>query len=271
VQEPLMPVLSVGYPLILHKVNADMVYVAARVLEAPVVPAESATTETVAPTEAAATTETAPTTEAAVVTPKAEAPKPTKRGSVFGSIFGKKDTVSPKEEKKEKDVVPAVPAKDTEVAAVAPQLDPVSTEAPSEETPAVVPEPATETAPAPSAASPVESTPATKEKRRQSFFSLGGKKEKKSESADTEASGSKAGLGGLFRKASRGAKSALPVKDEAAPPVPVEKDVPKSETTEATEAVQEPTVNGVDTAAESEPAIPEPSAAAHSTPIEASA
>jgi len=71
------------------------------------------------------------------------APKPTKRGSVFGSLFGKKDGISPSAERKEKDVVPAVPAKDSEtapLATTAPQLDPVTTSAPPVEATTAEPE-----------------------------------------------------------------------------------------------------------------------------------
>ena len=59
------------------------------------------------------------------------APKPTKRNSLFGNLFNK--VTSPSHEKTEKDVAPAVPAKDTEttpVSAAAPQLaDPTDTSA----------------------------------------------------------------------------------------------------------------------------------------------
>lgn len=48
-----------------------------------------------------------------------EKPKPTKRGSIFGTLREK--LKSPTAEKKESDVVPAVPAKDTETPAEAPK------------------------------------------------------------------------------------------------------------------------------------------------------
>jgi len=206
------------------------------------------------------------TTEAPV------APKPTKRGSMFGTFFGKKDGVSPTTERKEKDLVPAVPAKDTEVAPAAPQLDPVSTSVPSEEVAPVAAEsvvPVAAEPVVPVAAAPVTtteaaatSTPAVKDKRRQSFFgSLGGKKEK---SPSSESSGK--GLTGLFRKASSAAKGekapAPPTKD--APPVPA--------TTEATPAAtEEPMTNGVEHEKTTEPIVPETTSTIHPTPIQASA
>ena len=53
--------------------------------------------------------------------------KKAKRGSVFGSLFGKKGVTSPATEKSEKEVGPATPAKDTEpvlpVSETAPQID----------------------------------------------------------------------------------------------------------------------------------------------------
>ncbi|MCJ1403291.1 hypothetical protein MMC11_006514 [Xylographa trunciseda] len=106
----------------------DAAAVAARVMGEPVVPTEgvigdSSTAPAVAEVIAA---EPSPAIAHEV------APKPIKRGSVFGSLFGKKDGVSPSLERKEKDVVPAVPAKDSEtapLAATAPQLDPVTTSA----------------------------------------------------------------------------------------------------------------------------------------------
>ena len=86
----------------------------------------------------AETTETAETTEPAAEaaeTPKA-APKPTKRGSIFGSLASK--LRSPTTEKKEADIVPPVPAKDepaTETPAEAPKIEEnpaEATEAPAE-------------------------------------------------------------------------------------------------------------------------------------------
>ena len=85
--------------------------------------------------------------------------KPTKRGSVFGSLFGKKDGVSPSLERKDKDIVPAVPANDGEtvpLATTAPQLDPVAISAPSVEGATTEPETAA-TFPVIKATSPGES------------------------------------------------------------------------------------------------------------------
>lgn len=192
------------------------------------------------------------------------APKP-KRASVFGSFF-KRDSSSPTREKKEKEVAPVVPAKDAEVtpavAPVAPQLDPVATtaEAPSETV--VAPVPATATTP----------EAASKEKRRQSFFTINSSKKEKKEGAisDTEVTDGEGKkptsgkLGGIFRRVSRSAKGAIsPSHDETtAPPLP-SKDVAAVEPT--TEAAAVPETNGaVEPAVEkpAEPTVPESTASA---------
>ena len=67
-----------------------------------------------------------PTVTPATGTTRETAPKPAKRSSVFGSLFSKKDNLSPTRERKEKEIMPAVPAKDIESAPVsesAPQLE----------------------------------------------------------------------------------------------------------------------------------------------------
>ena len=103
--------------------------------------------------------------------------KKSKRASIFGSLFSKKDTASPTSEKAEKEAGPSVPAKDAEVLPVsetAPKIEepiankPIDTAAVTApidtvETPAVVDEApaetAKETAPAEAATTP------TKEKK----------------------------------------------------------------------------------------------------------
>jgi hypothetical protein len=89
--------------------------IAARVIDAPVVGADEI--KPVIPDH----TTTSTTTEQAVgnniVTPTREttveaAPKTSKRNSLFGGLFQKKEVASPSEEKSERDVAPAVPAKD---------------------------------------------------------------------------------------------------------------------------------------------------------------
>lgn len=98
----------------------------------PVLPVEGAIdTSAVDSIQPASTaTEVVPT---ATTTTREQAPKPSKRNSLFGSLFNK--VSSPSHEKAEKDVVPVVPAKDTEttpVSSVAPQIgDPVETSAAS--------------------------------------------------------------------------------------------------------------------------------------------
>ncbi|KAI9881035.1 MAG: hypothetical protein M1830_008917 [Pleopsidium flavum] len=108
----------------------DAAAIAARVVNEPVIPVDESiparTGESVAPTTAGSGT-TQPS-----VTTRENAPKPSKRNSLFGSLFNKVST--PSQEKSERDVGPTVPVKDTEtnpVSAVAPQLaDPVDTSAP---------------------------------------------------------------------------------------------------------------------------------------------
>ncbi|KAF2447563.1 hypothetical protein P171DRAFT_518653 [Karstenula rhodostoma CBS 690.94] len=82
------------------------------------------------------------TEETAPVVPVEEKPKPTKRGSVFGNFVEK--LKSPTHEKKEADLVPAVPAKESEAAAEAPKADELAT---------------TETAPVLPPVAPVEAAP----------------------------------------------------------------------------------------------------------------
>ncbi|KAI9674669.1 MAG: hypothetical protein M1817_001572 [Caeruleum heppii] len=130
----------------------DATAVAARVVAAPVVPVvqnqDKATAEQPASTGVSvpATTTTAaseptavqPNTTTTTVSAK-ETPKANKRSSIFGSIFGKKDVTSPAEEKREGDVAPAVPIKDS----VEPTSTPAKTDVAPESstTPAIVTEP----------------------------------------------------------------------------------------------------------------------------------
>lgn len=160
--------------------------------------------------------------------------KASKRNSVFGGLFGKKDT--PRSTAAE--TGPAVPAKDlptksepSTVASTAPQLDnPIksptasTTTGAATETPAAAPASTTAAASEPVAekaekalepavggsAAPVTATATTPtDKRRASFFGgLGTKKEKSAGATSgdelTDGEGKKSsGVGGLFRKASR--------------------------------------------------------------------
>lgn len=134
----------VGFPQIkIVHLTLTWIVPAARVLGAPVVPNGSShlSETTPAPVTAAPAVAGLATTETT-----ATAPKPVKRGSVFGNLF-KRDGASPTRERKDKDAAPVIPSKEGEVAPVsasAPQLDPVSTStAPAETSP--VPE--TSTAP----------------------------------------------------------------------------------------------------------------------------
>ena len=145
-------------------------------------------------------------------------PKPTKRNSIFGSFFGKKDTASPTT----KDPVQGVPGKElgpSPVSATAPQLDdPISPTSPgltetgsTHATAAAVTEGSV-----PNTTTTQATTPdPTKDKRRTSFFgNLGGKKEKRtdvtSDVENVEGDGKKSTpgkFGDLFRKPSRAART----------------------------------------------------------------
>lgn len=178
---------------------------------APVAGAESAVGETISASSARET-----------------APKPNKRGSIFGSIFGKKDAPTPAS----LETPPTVPAKDDQsaVSSTAPQLDnPVPTS--TAETTAATTETPVTTAEATvpgSATTPLSPT----DKRRTSFFgNLGTKKERRtgatSDNELTDGEGKKqasGGFGGLLRKASRAQKgsSSTAPKDAANVPLPTE-------------------------------------------------
>ncbi|KAL9126474.1 MAG: hypothetical protein Q9217_004473 [Psora testacea] len=186
----------------------DAPAVASRVMGEPVLPAAGATT-------GATETTPSPVTEAVITngptstnTPTATtASRPTKRNSVFGGFFGKRDaTTSPTTT----ETSPAVPAKD-EPAAVssnAPQLDnPVRSPATEATTPATAAK--SEPTPVTEGAAPTSPTTLT-DRRRTSFFSnLGTKKERKAgttsgdELTDGEGKKQGGGISGLLRKASR--------------------------------------------------------------------
>lgn len=200
------------------------------------------------------------TSEPAVITTSAEAtPKPAKRNSLFGNLWGKKDSgaTSPR------DAVPPVPSKEAEttpVSATAPRIE-APTHTTSTEAGVVEPAPtpvadvagSSPTATTPAVANPP--TPST-DKRRSSFFNaLGGKKEKKTtegapEAEGIDAEGKKSNTGkftGLFRKPSR-----------ANPPAP--KETPSS-------AGAPPTVPEGETSA----GATEPAAADQKAPVTVSA
>lgn len=178
---------------------------------APVAGAESTAAET---TPASSTRETAP--------------KPNKRNSIFGSIFGKKDAPA----LASTDTPPAVPAKEehSTLSSTAPQLDNPVTSPTTETTAATTETPATaaEVATPAAATSPISPT----DKRRSSFFgNLGTKKERRaggtSDNELTDGEGKKqssGGFGGLLRKASRAQKgsSSAATKDAANVPLPTE-------------------------------------------------
>ncbi len=195
---------------------------ASRVIGEPVVPAgETAGTSGVAPVGAESTAaETTPTSST-----RETAPKPNKRNSIFGNIFGKKDAATPAAT----EAPPAVPAKDEQSTSTAPQLDNPVTSPIAEPTAATIETPAT----AAEATTPAAATSPTSptDKRRTSFFgNLGTKKERRtgatSDNELTDGEGKKqssGGFGGLLRKASRAQKgSPAATKDAANVPLPTE-------------------------------------------------
>lgn len=165
-------------------------------------------------TEAAETTE--PAAEAAE-TPKA-APKPTKRGSIFGSLASK--LRSPTTEKKEADIVPPVPAKDepaTETPAEAPKIE----ENPAEATEAPAEAPKDPAEEALKEEAPTTTPTATiKSKRGSIFGNLTGSVKKEKSDGEGEAKTNK--LTGLFRNASKAGKSKDAKKKDASTPPKVE-------------------------------------------------
>ena len=184
-------------------------------------------------------------------TTRETAPKPNKRNSIFGSIFGKKDAVTPTST----EATSAVPVKDEQstMSSTAPQLEtPVTsptgeTTATTSETPATAAETAT---PAPTA-SPLSPT----DKRRTSFFgNLGTKKERRtggtSDNELTDGEGKKqssGGLGGLLRKASRAQKGSSPSTTKEAANVPLPTETPAEATTNGENLVEKPAMTNGET------------------------
>lgn len=109
-----------------YRARGTYLSLASRVIAEPVLPTE----ETKAMETGDMTTDAA---EAPMTTNSPEAaPKPTKRGSVFGNFFNKKDGMSPSREKKEKDMAPAVPVKDSEATPMAATEEPAAAAQPEE-------------------------------------------------------------------------------------------------------------------------------------------
>ncbi|KAL8802413.1 MAG: hypothetical protein Q9182_003836 [Xanthomendoza sp. 2 TL-2023] len=238
----------------------DAAAVAARVMGNPVIPVEGATTQEapVAPATTTATSTTAaepvePTAAAespVSTTPRETAPKANKRNSIFGGLFGKKETPAttptPTATSTANETAPAVPTKGTEPAPIS-QVD-GQTENPATETAPTVdstaPAATSETVPVTSSATSPVSPDASKANRRSSFFSnLGTKKEKRtggvSDAEGTDGEGKKSGgFGGLLRKASRAQGPKSTNKPTAATdgvadtevPKAVSKDTPSAET-----------------------------------------
>ncbi|KAL9135998.1 MAG: hypothetical protein Q9175_002796 [Cornicularia normoerica] len=223
----------------------DAVAVASRVIGEPVLPDGEATTGVgasgVAPVAGAesALPETTPAS-----TTRENAPKPNKRNSIFGSIFGKKDAAT----LALTETSTAVPTKDepSTLSSTAPQLDNPVTSPTTETTAAIAGNPATAaevTAPA-AATSPLSPT----DKRRTSFFgNLGTKKERRtggtSDNELTDGEGKKqssGGFGGLLRKASRAQKGSSPAATTDAANVALPTETPAEATINGETLVEKP-------------------------------
>ena len=184
-------------------------------------------------------------------TTKETAPKPNKRNSIFGSIFGKKDAVTPTST----EATTAAPMKDEQstISSTAPQLEGPVTSPAAETTATTTETPATAaetTAPAP-VASPLSPT----DKRRTSFFgNLGTKKERRtggtSDNELTDGEGKKqssGGLGGLLRKASRAQKGSTPSTTKEAANVPLPTETPAEAATDGEKLVEKPAMTNGET------------------------
>ena len=194
-------------------------------------------------TAPAAATEPLAAETTATGTARETAPKPNKRNSLFGGLFGKKETTSPAAT----ETAPALVAKDehSTVSETAPQLDdPVA-----EPTAA----PAVDTTAAPAAAtadttSPVSNTTPTGNRRTSFFSNLGTKKERKAgATSDTEVTDGETkksgGFGGLLRKASRAQgknTNASGVVKEPTPDVPSTMETPVGSTTDGAAEAEKP-------------------------------
>lgn len=192
-----------------------LTYLASRVVGAPLAkegetsPVATGTSDPQAATTAP--TSDVPSTEAAATTaPREAAPKASKRGSIFGNFFNKKEATTPIAT----EAAPAAPGKDNETAVASP-TSPQLEKSANPTTPAgtgTTSEPTASTGNSPAAAATSPQNPDTaKPARRTSFFNnLGTKKEKKtdavSDAEGTDGEGKKSAtskLGGLFRKPSR--------------------------------------------------------------------
>lgn len=147
---------------------------------------EEVNTETPAPISVVIPTEETAATAASADASPADKPKVQKRGSVFGTLMGK--LKSPTAEKKENDIVPAVPAKDAE--ALPEVQKPIEGSAADASTPvdeASAPlKEATLEAPKTEDTKPVPAVTPSKEKEHFSFGKLfGGKEKVRSPTAET--------------------------------------------------------------------------------------
>ena len=199
--------------------------------EAPAVASTDGAAETAAVAEPVAT-ETAPTGT------RESVPKPTKRNSLFGGLFGKKDATSPTAT----ETAPVAPKDEpSALSSTAPQLDNPVTEPTAPAAPTLdTTEPTTTAA---ETTSPATNTTPTGNRRSSFFANLGGnKKERKtgatSDTEVTDGEGKKSGgFSGLLRKASRATNKNTNASG-------VVKDVPEVPPVKDTTAAAETTTDG---------------------------
>jgi hypothetical protein len=155
---------------------------AAETSTAPVI-TEPAQTE-LAPAPVVAPVDEVKTDDVAAVKPVDEKPKPTKRGSIFGSFFEK--VKSPTSEKKEADLIPAPVAKDGEASQEAAKpLEEAQVTVPTTIEPVSEPTAVKTDESKPAVSSPAVSTP-TKEKEHFKFGKLFGSKDRAKSPAATD-------------------------------------------------------------------------------------
>ena len=200
--------------------------------EAPAVASTDGAAETAAVAEPV-TTETAPTGI------RENVPKPTKRNSLFGGLFGKKEATSPTAT----ETAPVAPKDEhSPLSSTAPQLDNPVTEPTAAAAPTL--DTAEPTTTAAETTSPATNTTPTGTRRSSFFANLGGtKKERKagatSDTEVTDGEGKKSGgFSGLLRKASRATNK----KTDASGVV---KDAPEVPPIKDTTAATETTTDGV--------------------------
>jgi len=224
-------------------------YAAARVVGEPVLPAgaKSTAVDDISPVATGAESTGAVVPEIATTPAARETlPKPNKRASIFGGLFGKKEAASPAAT----ETTPAVPVKDESatIPSTATQLDTPMTQPPIEPVTGTMANGTSATATEPTR--PGAASTGTTDRRRSSFFNtLGNKKERRTGTTSgdelTDSEGKKqasGGLGGLLRKASRAQKGSSSAPREAAD-IPLPKETPAAASTLPSAAEEKPVLS----------------------------